>query len=215
MSDIVVSRTAYRFTDLMHKNHPEAIAQLSEGHPYDVSTNIFERLPQIFFDEKPDDGNDYIRILGRMDNTRTMKFVRRDYIREVENLDGYKVFMASANSNGVFGEILTPPIVAEPCVGNTETFISIGNFSSLYEADAARKYIITKFVRALLGVLKTTHHLTPETWKFVPQQDFSEASDIDWSRSVEEIDAFLYKKYKLTDAEICFINEKVQAMKEV
>lgn len=215
MSDIVVSRTAYRFTDLMHKNHPEAIAQLSEGHPYDVSTNIFERLPQIFFDEKPDDGNDYIRILGRMDNTRTMKFVRRDYIREVENLDGYKVFMASANSNGVFGEILTPPIVAEPCVGNTETFISIGNFSSLYEADAARKYIITKFVRALLGVLKTTHHLTPETWKFVPQQDFSETSDIDWSRSVEEIDAFLYKKYKLTDAEICFINEKVQAMNDV
>lgn len=215
MSDIVVSRTAYRFTDLMHKDHPEAIGQLSEGHPYDVSTNIFERLPQVFFDEKPDDGNDYIRILGRMDNTRTMKFVRRDYIREVENLDGYKVFMASANSNGVFGEILTPPIVAEPCVGNTETFISIGNFSSLYEADAARKYIITKFVRALLGVLKTTHHLTPETWKFVPQQDFSEASDIDWSRSVEEIDAFLYKKYKLTDAEICFIDEKVQAMKDV
>lgn len=215
MSDIVVSRTAYRFTDLMHKDHPEAIGQLSEGHPYDVSTNIFERLPQVFFDEKPDDGNDYIRILGRMDNTRTMKFVRRDYIREVENLDGYKVFMASANSNGVFGEILTPPIVAEPCVGNTETFISIGNFSSLYEADAARKYIITKFVRALLGVLKTTHHLTPETWKLVPQQDFSETSDIDWSRSVEEIDAFLYKKYKLTDAEICFINEKVQAMKDV
>lgn len=46
MSEIVVSRTAYRFTDLMHKEHPEAISQLSNGHPYDVSTNIFERLPQ-------------------------------------------------------------------------------------------------------------------------------------------------------------------------
>lgn len=215
MSDIVVSRTAYRFTDLMHKDHPEAIGQLSEGHPYDVSTNIFERLPQVFFDDKPDDGNDYIRILGRMDNTRTMKFVRRDYIREVENLDGYKVFMAKANGTGAFGETLTPPIVGEPSVGNTETFISIGEFYTLSEAMALKKYIATKFVRALLGALKTTQDITPEKWKFVPQQDFSETSDIDWSRSVEEIDAFLYKKYKLTDAEICFINEKVQAMKDV
>lgn len=212
MSDIVVSRTAYRFTDLMHKDHPEAMSQLSNGHPYDVSTNIFERLPQVFFDEKPNDGKEYIRILGRIDNARIMKYVRRDYIREVENLDGYKVFMASANSNGVFGEILTPPMVIEPGVGNTETFISIGNFSSHYEAVATSKYIVTKFVRALLGVLKTTHHLTPETWKFVPQQDFSEASDIDWSLSVEEIDALLYKKYNLSDKEIRFINEKVQAM---
>ena len=80
---------------------------------------------------------------------------------------------------------------------------------------ALKKYIATKFVRALLGALKTTQDITPEKWKFVPQQDFSETSDIDWSRSVEEIDASLYKKYKLTDAEICFINEKVQAMKDV
>ena len=46
----------------------------------------------------------------------------------------------------------------------------------------------------------------------MPQQDFSEASDIDWRLSVEEIDALLYKKYNLSDAEIRFINEKVQAM---
>ena len=212
MSEIVVSRTAYRFTDLMHKDHPEAISQLSNGHPYDVSTNIFERLPQIFYDEKPNDGKEYIRILGRIDNSRIMKYVRRDYIREVENLDGYKVFMAKANATGVYGETLTPPIVGEPAVGNTESFISIGNFCTGIEASALIKYISTKFVRALLGALKTTQDITPEKWKFVPQQDFSEASDIDWSLSVEEIDALLYKKYNLTDTEIRFINEKVQAM---
>ena len=212
MSDIVVSRTAYRFTDLMHKDHPEATSQLSNGHPYDVSTNIFERLPQVFFDEKPNDGNEYIRILGRIDNARIMKYVRRDYIREVENLDGYKVFMAKANGTGAYGETLTPPIVGEPAVGNTESFISIGNFCTDSEASALMKYISTKFVRALLGTLKTTQDITPEKWKFVPQQDFSEASDIDWSLSVEEIDALLYKKYNLSDEEIRFINENVQAM---
>lgn len=212
MSDIVVSRTAYRFTDLMHKEHPEAMSQLSNGHPYDVSTNIFERLPQVFFGEKPNDCNEYIRIIGRIDNARIMKYVRRDYIREVENLDGYKVFMAKANGTGAYGETLTPPIVGEPAVGNTESFISIGNFCTGSEASALMKYISTKFVRALLGALKTTQDITPEKWKFVPQQDFSEASDIDWSLSVEDIDALLYKKYNLTDTEIIFINEKVQAM---
>lgn len=214
MSDMVISRTAYRFTDKMHEDHPEAIGQLSNGHPYDVSTNIFERLPQVFFDEKPNDENEYIRILGRVGNVRAMKYVRRDYIREVENLDGYKLFLSSANSNGVFGETLTLPFVGEPGVGNTETFISIGNFSSICEANAVKKYIATKFVRALLGVLKTTHHLTPETWKYVPQQDFGETSDVDWSLSVDDVNDFLCKKYQLTSEEILFINEKVQAMKD-
>lgn len=212
MSDIVVSRTAYRFTNKMHEEHPEALAQLSKGHPYDMSTNIFERLPQVFFDEKPNDGKEYIRIMGRMGNTRVLKYVRRVYIRSVDNLDYYKIFMASANANGIFGETLTPPIVAEPGMGNTETFISIGKFATIFEAGAARKYVATKFVRTMLGGLKSTHHLTPETWKYVPLQDFTEQSDIDWNLPVEEIDAILFRKYGLSSTEQDFIKEKVQAM---
>lgn len=212
MSEIVVTRTAYRFTDKMHEDHPEALAQLSKGHPYDVSTNIFERLPQVFFDEKPNDGNDYIRILGREGNVRTLKYVRRDYIRAVENLDDYKVFLSKANGTGAFGEALTLPIVGEPGVGNTETFVSIGKFSTVSEAIAVRKYVATKFARALLGALKTTQDITPEKWKFVPQQDFSEQSDIDWNLSVDEIDALLFDKYKLSAKERAFINDKVQPM---
>ena len=212
MSEIVVSRTAYRFTSKMHEDHPEALSQLSKGHPYDVSTNIFERLPQVFFNEKPADGNDYIRILGREKNARVMKYVRRDYIRNVENLDSFKIFLSKANGTGAFGETLTSPIIGEPSEGNTETFISMGNFNSETEAKALVKYISTKFVRALLGALKTTQDITPEKWKYVPQQDFSEESDIDWKLSVADIDKLLCKKYKLSLEEMRFINERVQAM---
>ena len=77
-----------------------------------------------------------------------------------------------------------------------------------------KKYIATKFVRALLGVLKTTQDITPEKWKYVPQQDFCETSDVDWSLSVDDVNDFLCKKYQLTSEEILFINEKVQAMKD-
>lgn len=212
MSDIVVTRTAYRFTDTMHEEHPEAMAQLSNGHPYDVSTNIFERLPQVFYDEKPDDGKDYILILGRMNNERTYKYVRRDYIRPVSNLDNYKVFLSKANGTGEFGEVLTSPFIGKPGVGNTETFISIGKFNTEYEANAAIKYIDTRFARALLGALKTTQDITPEKWAYVPLQNFTEISDIDWNLSVDEIDNILFEKYNLTAQERDFIRAEVKKM---
>lgn len=48
--DIVYSRTSYRLTEKMHQDYPDAIKKLSKGHAYDMSSNIFERLPNIFFD---------------------------------------------------------------------------------------------------------------------------------------------------------------------
>lgn len=74
------------------------------------------------------------------------------------------------------------------------------------------KYIKTRFVRTLLGILKVTQDNPPEKWRYVPLQDFTSKSDINWSGTVEEIDRQLYKKYKLTKAEIKFIETHVKAM---
>lgn len=62
-----------------------------------MSTNIFDRLPQIFFAEKPNDKYDYIQILGREENKRVYKYIRRDYVNNVVNLEKYKVFVPKAN----------------------------------------------------------------------------------------------------------------------
>ena len=211
-SEIVITRTAYRFTELMHHDHPEALGQLSNGHAYDMSTNIFERLPQIFFDKKPDDEFAYIQILGRESNERIYKYIRADYVNKVINLDKYKIFLPSANGNGTLGEVLSSPIMSEPLVGATETFISVGSFDTETEGEAALKYIKTKFSRVLLGILKVTQHITPEKWSYVPMQDFTESSDIDWSQSVKEIDLQLYAKYDLDEQEINFIESHVKEM---
>jgi len=222
MDEIVVTRTAYRLTDKMHDDHPEArykedengnnIGMLSKGHDYDMSTNIFDRLPQIFFDKSPDDGNKYIRVLGRKNNQRVYKYVKEDYVNETKNLHKYKLYLPSGNGNGQYGETLSSPIVSEPDVAATETFISIGTFDTEYEANSLLKYISSKFARALLGVLKITQHLTPTVWKYVPLQDFTSASDIDWSKSVHEIDLQLYRKYGLDEKEINFIETHVKEM---
>lgn len=213
MSSIVVSRTAYRFTDVLHKEHPDAVSQLSKGHAYDVSTNIFERLPQVFFRTKPTDSYDYIGILGRTESERTVMYVRRDYIKHVSNLDSYKIFLPKASGTGVFGETISLPIIGEKAVGNTETFISIGNFESREQSENCKRYVCTRFARTLLNVLKTTQDITPQKWAYVPLQDFTSNSDIDWSKSIAEIDEQLFDKYGLDDKEREFIRTKVKEMK--
>ena len=64
----------------------------------------------------------------------------------------------------------------------------------------------------MLGILKTTQDITPEKWKYVPLQDFTSSSDINWSTSIGDIDKQLYKKYNLSDEEINFIETKVKEM---
>ena len=43
-------------------------------------------------------------------------------------------------------------------------------------------------------------------------QDFTEKSDIDWSKSIAEIDEQLYKKYNLSPKEISIIETKIKPM---
>lgn len=218
MSEIVVTRTAYRLTAKMHSDHPEAINQLSKGHAYDMSTNIFQLLPQIFFDTKPADGNEYIQIYGREGTERRYKYIRREYVNTVCNLTNYKILFSKADGaagqigNPVPARIIGKSEIAPPMVGSTESFISVGMFETNSEAISAVRYIETKFARALLGVLKTTQDITPDKWKYVPLQDFTSKSDIDWSQPVANVDKQLFKKYDLSDTEIKFIDTYIKEM---
>lgn len=212
ISDTVYSRTSYRLTDVMHHDYPNAIKKLSNGHAYDMSSNIFQRLPEIFLANLPNDEKKYIGVMGRENNQRTLKYIRKDYVNDVDNLFNYKVLIAQATGSGIFGETISVPIIAEPGIASTETFISIGKFDKKESSNALVKYIKTKFLRTLLGVLKVTQNGNKPVWKCVPLQDFTDKSDIDWTKSIPEIDQQLYKKYGLSDDEIHFIETHVKEM---
>ena len=64
----------------------------------------------------------------------------------------------------------------------------------------------------MLGILKVTQDNSSKKWKYVPLQDFTSQSDIDWSQSVADIDRQLYAKYGLDDEEIQFIESHVKEM---
>lgn len=213
-SEIILNRGQYRFSDKVYADHPEEMKKTSDRR---ISTSAFERMPKLFTIEKPDDGNEYIQLYGNYENSRVYRWFRKDYLVPIDNLYKYKVMFPKANGSGSIGEVLiTPligePVIGEPVIGYTETYISAGETNSLDEAKAVLKYIKSKFARALLGILKVTQDNTKKVWEFVPMQDFTANSDIDWNKSISEIDQQLYEKYGLSPEEITFIESKIKPM---
>lgn len=212
LDSIITTSYAYHFLAAIYKDFPDAKGSLSNGHEYDLKSNVFEKMPQVFCLTKPENNQSYLRILGRIGNERTYRFILSKYINEVDNLHYYKAFMPGATGSGEYGQAVTLPIVGYPEDATTETFLSIGKFDTKEEVENVIKYVRSKFCRALLGVLKRTQANTPGKWRYVPFQNFTSDSDIDWSKSVHEIDLQLYRKYGLTADEINFIETHVKEM---
>lgn len=213
MSSLIYAPESYKLTRELHKEHNEVEAKLSQGHKYDVTTNILEKLKDIvFFEDKPNDGKNYVQIIGLENGRRAFRWIRRTYLDPPDNFDYYKVVLPKSNGSGAFGEALSSPFVGNKSIGHTQTFISIGRMTSIQEAENLLKYIKTKFSRALLSILKVTQDNKRATWSYVPLQDFTPSSDIDWSKSIAEIDEQLFDKYGLDEQERNFIRTKVKEM---
>jgi hypothetical protein len=209
----ITNDRVYRYTPALHDEHPELSDLMSAGNHFKLDSRAFTRLASIYFADKPDDGHEYVRVLGLDDKKkRSFRWIRSAYLTGPVALRKYKVALPKANGSGSFGEALASTEVLEPEVGVTGTFITIGAFDSVDQANACAKYLYTKFARALLGVLKVTQDNLARVWTYVPLQDFTETSDIDWSKSIPEIDQQLYVKYGLAQAEIDFIESHVKPM---
>lgn len=186
----------------------------SDGKDKRFRQIVMERFPEIFSEQKSDDS---LRTLGLIGRQREYRYISRRYVEYETWIDKYKVFVPFSNgASGTLGKeparLISKPALGLPGDGITQTFIGIGEFGTKTEADNLMKYILSKFARILLGILKVTQGNKPETWSYVPLQDFTAHSDIDWSKSVAEIDRQLYRKYDLTADEIEFIETHVKEM---
>lgn len=205
LDEIISSPLSFKVSDLMITENPTLIRRLR--------SSAFTNLADVFYETKPEDGKDYIRMIGLLSNKRVIRYVRRDYIVDAGGtLDKYSLLVSKANGSGAFGEVLSAPIISDPGLGYLQTFIGIGQFDNRDEAENVNKYVRCKFTRAMLGVLKITQDCPGPKWKYVPLQDFTDHSDIDWSKSIPEIDQQLYRKYGLNDEEIDFIESHVKEM---
>lgn len=214
LASIIYTQNKFNL-DQLYNDYPSLARVIgSNGKDKRFRNNIFDKIP-LFVDKKE---KNYLQILGIQKNKRVWKYIDNKYVdMNHENISKWKVFVPRANGSGALGEVLsTPligqPLIGQPLIGHTQSFISIGKFETKTEAEACLKYVKSKFARVLLGVLKVTQDNDRGVWRYIPLQDFTSMSDIDWSQSISDIDKQLYAKYGLDEEEINFIETHVKEM---
>jgi superfamily II DNA or RNA helicase len=212
LSNIIYNQNKFNL-EALYNDYPSFRDVIgSNGNEKRLTTSIFEQLSVFTKDSK--DNND-ICILGLIKNNRIYRFISVKYIESHKNTKKFKVILPKSNGSGAIGEVLSTPLIGEPLIGFTQSFISIGSFDNKEEAENCLRYVKSKFARTMLGILKITQDNNKDVWEYVPVQDFTSSSDIDWSTSISAIDQQLYAKYKLSAEEIEFIERMIKPMSEL
>lgn len=197
--------------DVLYNDYPDAKDSIgSKGTERRIVTNSFVALP--IFHNKQDESD--VAILGITNHNRMTKYVDAKYIDD-SNIFNHKVILAAAGY-GVIGDecvpIISEPFYGEVGMGFSQSFMSFGSFDNKEEAIACEHYIRCKFFRFMVGTLKISQHNHNDVFAYVPLQDFTSNSDIDWNQSIVDIDKQLYRKYGLSQDEIDFIETHVKEM---
>lgn len=189
--------------ELCEKRFSEIV---STRNPYGFSADLFncpENYPSAKLTMTPADNHYKIfGVCGKKGGAkRTIGYVQLDKKNDKDNnLDKFKLFFSKAY-------MTTSTVPPEIIIGNkgelcTETFLQIGGFENETIAKNCLSYIKTKFFRALLFYNRHSLNISKESFSLIPLQDFSNT----WT------DKDLYKKYKLTQEEIDFIETMIKPM---
>lgn len=136
-------------------------------------------------------------------------FVREDQLERNHYLVGrWKVLLPMASSGDtaqddegrIVDVVLGEPIALAPGSACTQTYLVAGTFNSREETQNYANYLATKFVRFLVLQRKSTQHVTPDRFKFVPALDMTRP----WT------DSDLYKTFGLTPDEIAHVEATIK-----
>lgn len=146
-------------------------------------------------------------------------YIAKDKVtKNIKLMNNWKIFTSKGNGGaGTLQDekavaILGKAYIGSPCEICTDSLIPIGNFNTKEEAVNLQKYMKTKFLRFMVGILKVSQNVYQNVYQFVPLQDFTNNSDINWGMQIKDIDAKLYKKYNFSDEEIEYIESKIKEM---
>jgi len=147
-------------------------------------------------------------------------YVSMDEIKKNQDwVNVYKVIFSKAtcehagtpDKNGQY-RVLSYTDILKPNVICTQSYL-VGNvFENYSDASHFLSYLKTKLVRYLILQSITSQDISSDKFQFVPMQDFTSNSDIDWNKSIPDIDQQLYAKYGLTEEEISFVNGMIKPM---
>lgn len=134
----------------------------------------------------------------------TIRWIKPERVTKNRELfEKYKVFISkSAGNPNSDTRVIGYPYIGEPNSACTDSLIPIGKFDNVDEAENLAKYLKTRFLRFIVQQVKNSQNVTQIVYRFVPMQDFTNHSDINWDTTMEEIEKQLYAKYNITKDEI-------------
>ena len=189
---------------------------VSLTQPFGIRKDLFnspERYPLSNLQAEPFYGS--VKIYGvkgvKGGARRTIGYISPKIItKNKAAVNKYKLFFTTSYSTNAFN----PPetIIGEQNSVCTETFLLIGPFDTEIEQKNCYKYICTNFFKTLLFFGRGTMQVSQDVFRFVPLQDFTSLSDIDWNKSILEIDNQFSAKYHLTNEEIAFVESMIKPM---
>lgn len=184
---------------------------ISARNPFGFSTN-FTKNPK--FKSQPNELKSPVKCYA---NKGIVGYIEEHEIsKNVDWIQKYKVLTPYSNNIGTeLSDDNLNTVIADKNSICTETYLVIGADLNLDRASAENlsQYLKSKFVRYLHSLAKSSQHGTRTTYRFVPLQNFTEASEINWKLPINLIDQQLYEKYSLSNDEIEYIEGKIKEMK--
>ena len=181
------------FADIVTPNDPYGFDVRVEGSYKRVKPNFelisFKGAVKFYYNGWRKDGVGYI--------------AKSSIHKNIDMVDKYKIFTPKAWGTGnPQTDWLNAAFIVEPNSASTETYLTIGPFSTNLEAENVMSYIHTKFFHFMVSMVKITQNAMKNIYTMVPMQDFSHA----WT------DEELYKKYGLSNDEIYFIESMIRTV---
>lgn len=182
----------------------------STRKPYGLSTDVITDYKKYNLDTFQDD-----RLLSsdiKVYCNGQPKYIPENYQlpKTTVAFEKFKIFVPYAwgnmNEKTGLGGAYADIIIAYPHEICTETYQESGAFGTFEIAQKHAKYLMTKFLRALLYVNKFSRHSTT-AWGSIPIQDYSEDF---WNGTIVEIDDALMDKYGVPASIRDFIFKNIQ-----
>lgn len=213
-------------TKIQEKMTASFSEKVSKFVPFGLPTNARARptefgLPESFFESseaaEPDEPELAVGLhdtegAGIFNKKHQVFWMNKGYSppRGEETISGYKLF--TPQKYGRFDDGTASPVVGPMHQGGpneicTESYVFYGPFATESEMKACEKYVKTRFMR-FCAKINSTGSLSRSVFKSVPLENFSEDSDIDWTKSVRSIESQLYAKYGLDKQE----QEKIEEL---
>ncbi len=187
---------------------------ISSNTPFGIPTNPKKSNKTPFKVYKMKSAKSSVSLHHIEENTRKIEYVNKaDIKKNQSDVEKPKVFIPDGYGAG---ESFPHQILGAPELAKKNSVCSQSYLYSPFDTDEEARhfmvYIKSKFLRALVSAVKITQSAPSHVYRFVPLQNFTSKSDIDWSKSIPEIDKQLYAKYGLEKKEINFIETHVKAM---